>query len=509
MRANQALESQANVEKEILLEQIQSLQDAISRSSLEIDDLQEAISGLDLYLDMRGWSIYGSGFGGYEENGPSLFQLHTASKRLRDMTAMQGWVKRGRDLRAAYIWDGGIHYDPEALKPRQGRPNVQKRIDDPINQANFFSPSARFERETSCYTDSQPFIVGDSKNYTLHRIPISQITAYYVNPEYTDEVWAYRRAWTDPNTMKQKVEWIWRNRYWSMKNGRKFINYEGKQEPLSAEKRMFGSPVNGQVGFPFGLPDALAGLAWAEQYSEFLRAGKKMSDAMARLWGQVESNTPAGARNAISKVRTEASFGEIAASSGKITAMTTAGQSYDFAKGIDILAAFAASINVSVVTLSANPAAAGGSYGAAKALDLPEQLTTRARRDYHIELDREVLTWLGAPADIDIWFETLRETSDIYRDVQGIVYKWNTGLFSPEEIKLEFQSMLGQQAVKPIPEGVLLPNNIKSKARKDIDTDSDSDSTGGGGMIPGQGQGADGVPSGSGDQNANDINPDR
>lgn len=523
MAAKDILKAQADTENAMLRETLATLEEELTSKSWDNERLSEAISNLDLYLDGRGWTTL-TGIGGYGNDGPSLNQLHLSSRHLRDLAAMTGWVKRGLNLRQGYVWDGGIHYDLPPLVVRdagqRGAPTnaeraprqLRDRINNPVNVKSFFGSQARDRREMALYCDSQPFYVGDDNDYTLTALSITEITGDFRNPDKNDEVWAYRHSWQHypqgSTTPDEKVEWIFRNAYFAKKGTRKTITYANKPEPVAATKRIFGDPVNRPDGWAYGVPDSLGGVAWVEQYRQFMVKGKEMSDAMARLWGTMKTQTQRGANNAAAQLRGMSDEKvAVLGQNGAMSSLATAGQSYDFAKGIDLLAGFAAHINVSVVALSSNPAASGGSYGSARALDLPEQLTTTSRRQYHIDLDREVLVWMGADPEIDIWFDPIEDETERYRGDQRIALRMGTGLYSGEETKTMFARSDGKNNIQPVPTGWLLPNNEKSLPRKDIDTDaSGSDPASGGNFTPTQGSGSQFTGGGSGDQRSDDIN---
>lgn len=522
MAAKDIIKAQEETEVHLLRETLATLEEELTAKSWDNERLTEAISNLDLYLDGRGWTAL-TGIGGYNDGGPSLNQLHASSRHLRDLAAMTGWVKRGLNLRQGYVWDGGIHYDLPALvvrdAGRRGAPSraerqpreLRDRINSPVNLKNFFGSQARDRREMALYCDSQPFYVGDDSDFTLTPLSVTDITGDYRNPDKDDEIWAYRHSWQHypqgSTTPTEKVEWIFRNAYFDKKGPRKSIKYAGKDEPVAQTKRMFGDPVNRPDGWAYGVPDSLGGVSWVEQYRQFMVKGKEMSDAMAKLWGTMKNvNTQRGANRAAATLREMGDEKVAITGASSLSPLATAGQSYDFSKGIDLLAGFAAHINVSVVALSANPASSGGSYGSARALDLPEQLTTTSRRQYHIELDREVLVWMGADPEIDIWFDPIEDETERYRGDQRIALRMGTGLFSGEDAKSMFAQSDGKNTIKPVPTGWLQPNNEKSLPRKDIDTDATgADPAAGGNFTPTQGSGSQFTGGGSGDQNADDI----
>lgn len=471
--------------------------------------LQESLDKMDALFD-RNWRPL---LGGYGETaaGPSLTQVHEASERAREMTALNVHVKNGLKVRTSYVWRGGIHYSGIPGN-KQGRGvNVQERIDNGINQLYFFSETAHEEREAALYCDSQAFYIGDESDWTIRPLPVAEITDDLRNPDQSDEIWAYRHSWTreisgrDPEPM---VEWIFTNTFFDKKPASNRINYGGKLEPVAKDKRIFGQAVNSIAGWAYGVPDVLPAIKHAAQYESAMNAGMEVTQGLAKIIGTMKKNTQAGAdRTAVTMGNANGGSGNLAAvgANNDMTMLSTAGNAYRFGDLLPVLANFAAGIGISVIELSANPGNAGGSYGAAKAMTPVTEAMTLSRRAFHIALDREVLLWLGAKREtLDVYFEPIIDRAEQYRATQMWGLRWGFGVYTPEEVKQALAEMDGQKHIKPVPAGVLLPNNEESLERKDIDTDG-SAAANGGNMTPTQGSGANTVKSGSGDQNASDI----
>lgn len=482
--------------------------------------LVESLEKMDGLMD-KGWRpLFGVNWD--DEEGPSLEQIKQVAARNEEMAALNPHVKNGLILRTAYVLDGGIHY-AGVPGSRQGRGvNVQDRIDNPINQDNFFGQSARERREAALYNTGHALFIGNDDDFEVRGLPISRISDDYRNPEQSDEIWAYRvdtvKYVTGADgrvTREYTHEWIFRNTYWekgvNKRTGQrqKTFRYEGKPEPISQTKRIFGKPVNGNTGWAYGIPDVLAAISWAEEYRQAMLDGKRMNASMASIWATMKQNTQAGAASGAVTVGNMTGAGGLAhvGQGNAMQAMTTAGQAYDFARLLPLLANFAAGIGVSVIALSANPGNAGGSYGAAKSLDRPEQLTTTARRQYHIDLDREVLLWMGAPADkLDVWFNPIIDPTERYREDQRIGLRTATGLFEGDELKLEYAAADGKAHATPVPDGWLIPNNRESIELRTIDPNTNGP---GSGAAPTQGSGSQFNKTGSGDQKSDDIRGNR
>ncbi len=482
LKAMQITETQGTVETEMLREQLAEYGNVMQNMQMQ---LEENMSNLSQMSDIQGWielSTYGT-------DGPTLYQVQDVAKRLRNLTGLNAHMGKGSRLRHSYIWQGGIKHEgiPEAGR---GRVNIQAIIDDSVNQANFFGAAARERQEKACYTAGHYIVVGQDAvaggvnraPKRLMTVPIWQITAAMTNPDDPSEVWAIRRSWSDDaivdgtNVLNGsrgdlQHEWIYVNAHKTRE--RASVTFNGGSERVNRSKRAFIETVNKQDGWQFGLPDAVAAFAWTDQYRRGVLNGLQMQSALATLAYKLTGRTAAGAKNASVKVAdTTVKGGTAALVDGMdMTALSTAGRGYDFDSLRPVLAIVATALDVSVVALSSDPGAAGSSYGSAQNLDLPTRLAMEARRQLHVELELEILKWLGVE-DPKVWFDSLVDNAELYRGVQSILLKWNSGLFQPEEVKMELESLFGHETIDGIPDGVMLPNNVASLPRKDIDTDS-------------------------------------
>lgn len=482
--------------------------------------LQEKLDSLESQIDKNWQPLYGA-FD--DREGPSLDNIKDASKRNRELL-INPHIGGGNELITSYVWGDGIHYDGIPGRRQGPGTNVQAFIDSEVNQVNFFNTSARKQRQTAFYCDGIALYYGetlDNGDKEIHQVSIQQITDDYRNPNDESEIWAYRRSWVErrPGNAQDipRHEWIFVNRFADKRGNATTIEYKNQREPIAKNKVMFVKKSNPVVGWAYGVPDVNRGLSWAEEYRQAMIAGSDVTKGMAAIIGQIKSNTPKGASAQAVTLGNAAGAGGFAhtGQNNAIQMLTTAGQAYDFGKILPLLANFAAGIGVSVVALSMNSGNAGGSYGAAKALDRPEQLSTKMRREYNKELDREVLIWLGAnPNKLDIWFDPIIDLTEKYRGEQIAELRLGTGLYEGKEVKRMHAELDGRNpdSVSGVPEGWLIPNNRNSAELRTIDPNTSGAGTNpanGGNFTPTQGSGAATNPTGSGDQKSDDIRTNR
>lgn len=461
-----AKETPADIAQKQQIEELQSTLSGLSEKYSTVEfELQERLYDLDRVMGgVDNWIPIVS----YGQEGPSIEQLIIRSNQIRIATTLNPHVKRGAKLRSSYVWADQIDYSgiPGMGEPAgRGTPDVGARVDDPINQRYMFGALAREEREMSLYTDGGFLLIGDERTRQLRPFPLAQISGLYTNDEDPSEVWAYRRLWYTEGGTKPNVEWIYTDLFKDKQTDQ--ILYLGNSERVARNKTVIDGWVNTQPGWSLGFPDAGCIIEWAKIYSEFIKSGKVMTDAMARIWATAKAQSGTGATAVAAKIAGATGHGKVAIGN-ELAPLATAGKAYDFDAGRALIAIVATGIEVSVIHLTADPGASGSSYGSAATLDLPTRLAVEARRRWHEEYEQRVLKWLGA-RNPRAKFPPLVDGAELYRKTQAIVLKWNTGLYTPDQIKNELQLLVGDPMPSEIPDGILVPNNEYSMARNDID----------------------------------------
>jgi hypothetical protein len=385
-------------------------------------------------------------------------------------------MRNGLMLRHSFIWDGDMHYadvpgDKENA-PTRGKTNVQEKIDAVDNQRLFFSPTARRRREGALFSDGLYLAVGDNSTKKIRSIPLHEITATQRDEFYEDDIVAYR--WTRNEAV--------RNRYGVLTGERKAVSrwvfvdwYDGKKpddvrfgptgelEEVMKGHTAFDLHANRPDGAAFGSPDAISALVWARIIRDLIMNGVKMQDALAMFAFKATSPSKLGQQTAALELAKPTQAGSAATLAGDndLVPLNSAGKGYDFGSIGFVVATMAASLHVSGIALSANTALAGSSYGAAKTLDLPGRMAMETRRAEHVEFDKRVLRWMGAP-DATVYFDNYDDATDEYRSVQAAMLMWSSGNLSPEGFREELEIIYGRKLMGSIPKGVITPNNQKA-----------------------------------------------
>lgn len=451
--------------------------------------LSEALSNAVLMLrqDDIGWAIGSSG--GHDYRGFDLAKLKKWSNDIRaSLTGSEDGAKapnphmrNGLMLRHSFIWDGDMHYEGRPEKT-QGRRSVVELMDEGENHRLVFSPPARRRREHALYADGIYLLIGENRTKKLRPVPIHEITDTHRSDLYEDEIIAYR--WTRQEVQRdgrgrvmnggvrvEKSYWVYVDWYEGVKPAS--LNYNGVREEVLKTHTAFDMHANRPDGQAFGSPDAIAAVVWARIIRDLIMNGVKMQDALAMFAFKATAKNKAGQQTQSLELGKAHEAGSAASVAGDadLVPLNSAGKGYDFASIGFVVSTMAASLHVPGIALSANTALAGSSYGAAKTLDLPNRMAMQTRRQEHIEFDKRLLKWMGAP-EATPYFNNYDDATDEYRAVQAAYLAFQSGTLTAEGFRNELEIIYGRKIMGPIPKGVLLPNNEKSLPRKDIDTDA-------------------------------------
>lgn len=452
--------------------------------------IQEALPRVQAMLQAedRGWAELFSGTSGGDLPGPDLDHVKEASELAREMAFGSPLIARGLDLRTSYVWSKGVVIEGapttskgDEVKRRGPKGKKETFFGDTTVQRHLLSSEAHKDMEASAFTDGHFFLVGDDKTKKVHPIPLYEIDMVYLNPDYSGEVWAYRRTWTSVEAGRDttKSVWYYVDTYTGDRKNPEGSNPMPKSQ-VDKEKTLFVKSFNTMVGWPLGVGDALPALKWARFYAEMVNDGRIVSKANAKFTYKAKNKTAQGAQNAAATASNARGVGNIASlgDGNDLIAIPQSNRSYDFNGLRPIAAQVATALNVSVVHILSDPGAAGSSYGSASNLDLPTKRAMVSRQSEWVEFLQRVIKW-GTGEDLAVSFPSL-DDPDPYREMQLVTMSWNSGVIHPEEMRDRTLAIGGFTPLETdAPEGVMLPNNEKSLNRSDVDTDSSGGSSSG------------------------------
>lgn len=409
-----------------IAERYQAQGEAMAELQESYDEVRAALA-----VEDRGWALIGQYLGGEQVDGFSLEDIKDLSEKIKPHVVGDSLSKRGVDLHSGYVWGKGFNLsDVERQRGASGRPSREVLFyENDVNKESIFSFVAQEELQKARYTDGNVFLLCDLSKREVRRVPLSEITGTISNPEFPSEVWAYQRTWTNPQKSgkdKTETRWYYTPRYKGTKK-------KSIQKVQVSDQILVDAKFNRQVGFMFGVPDAVASLPWSAAYTEIIQYGRVVNESLAKILYKITSGTSKGVKSAGVKVAGAEGHGLTAsmASGQDLTAVSTAGKGYDFVSARPVAAMAASALNVSVVELLSDSSAAGSSYGAAQTLSPSTRNAMRLMQGEWIKMYRDILDVFGLKIE-RLWFEPM-DDPDPYRSAQQLVLLAN--YLHPEEVR--------------------------------------------------------------------------
>lgn len=462
--------------------EIQHLLMEVSNYQTRNESMEEALQGAMIALQVENIGWMGLFQNGADDNGLHLDDLKEISQKCREYVGFTDLMKRGVELRVSYVWSKGVLFNTASLEDSQvstsrrgPKTNLSKFF--AANQNTLFSSDANKELERLAATDGNVIIaVHKNPSRPVMIIPIHQISDVAYNPNNDSDIWAYQRQWshTDFRTGEKslKKEWYVTDR-WDTDEVPipDKIGKDPDDVGVNKDYTVVDIRVNRQVGWALGIPDAAPGLPYYKEYSNFMRYGSDVSEAMSRIIFKILNPSAAAAKKSATRVVTPGGGGTGAVSLGggqDMQALNTAGRGYDFDSGRALAARLASSLEVSVIHLLSDPGAAGSSYGSASNLDMPTKRAMVSRQRTWIDAFERIIR-VATKEEVEVQFPPL-DDPDPYREAQVRAVDWASGVIHIDEQRHRIVSETQMQTFHDeAPDGVLLPNNRHSWERSDID----------------------------------------
>ena len=391
--------------------EIARLQQESSVLSNSLEILQESFADAMLALDDVGWRPLG---GDEDASEIRLETIKTVAQTTRGLVAINPLIKRGVAVRTTYIWGEGVEFE--------GLDKNDPLLNDPSNKKFLFSPQAYGEIENAMATEGNLFVqvtkaghgrrrLSGASTAKITRIPMREITGTVSNPENKEDIWFYKREWSQTNTnfrTGQQTEqhltaWFPATDY-DVENG-KPDNINGK--PVAWNSAILHNTANKQIGWRWGAPDLMSVIFWTKAYKEFLENSATLVKAYSRFAFKVTAPTKTGVQSAATKVAAQPTrdpfTGDVqnvggTAVMGMGATMSTIGRtagSVDFSAGLPLAAMVAAGLEIPLTALTAD----GGSSNrsAAETLETPTLKAMKARQQLWSGFFERLFTYLGKP----------------------------------------------------------------------------------------------------------------
>lgn len=375
-------------------EQRLSTELAATRDMLDVT--QESLADAELALEDRGWRRLTDGaVQQFTRDG-----LGRAAEVGQAMAVTNTLIKRGLELRIAYIWGSGVQVSAVAAVGDGQDVNqvVQGFIDDVGNQRAVFGEQAREENERALGTDGNVFVACFTRPLTgsvqARTIAFAEIVDVICNPDDRDDPWFYRRRWTatEIDQTSSALRTVEHDEFYPA------LGYRPRVKP----KFLDGKPVNWDTpilhisanrldGWKFGVGDVLTAVPWAEAYRSFLADWAQLVKALSQFaWQLTAKGSKASKAAAVLKARSEQLQAAVQTGTGStagatipdaysLEAVPKSGATIDSQSGKPLAAMVAAGLGLPVTMLLGDPGVTGA-RATAETLDQPMRLTMQARR---------------------------------------------------------------------------------------------------------------------------------
>lgn len=391
-------------------------------ANLTIEHLQESLADLELAFEDRGWQRLGL----WADQQFSRAGLDRAAELCRAMIVANPLIRRGVNLRIAYIWGGGVQIAAKAQGGTDGEQDVnaliQDFLDDRETRKHLTSGAARERNERTLASDGNLFCALFTAPRTgrvrPRLLPLCEIVDKVKNPDDRTEVWFYKRVSSDAagrvtTTYHPDVDYQPRVRVTRITGA----DVTFGDQALEPGEVLWDAPVihvkvNDLADWDFGIGDAFSAIAWARAYKEFLEDWAKLVKALSRFAWRLTGERKGSAQAAAARLRqtpaTDANRPPYASDAvsdgrpvgqtwtqvgGQLEAIPKSGATIDSQSGKPLAAMVAAGLDVPVTMLLADPGVTGA-RATAETLDTPTENMAALRRDLWGDFYRQLFDYL-------------------------------------------------------------------------------------------------------------------
>lgn len=370
---------------------------------LELEEAYEALSDIRRYMarDEEGWASSLTDALGRE-------YIKEQIKVGRKMALYDPLIRRGINLRIAYIWGEGVNINADNGENGQDlNALVQQFLEDPGNVSSIGSGQAHEEMERGLATEGERFFALATNVKTgrvvVRHIPVLEIEEIINNPEDAAEPWFYKRVYitkkvvaTDASSLATRS--ITRTVYYPA------MDYQPRQRA----SRLNGDPIDwttpilhvraNHLEGNHGTPDILAALPWAQGYKAFLEDWARLVRALSRFAFQATASNKRGALQTRARIESGNEQGAIGQTAimpegHKLEAIGKSGATIDSRSGFPLAAMVAAALDVPATILTADPGVTGA-RATAETLDRPFELVINMRRDLWIGVYKRMINYV-------------------------------------------------------------------------------------------------------------------
>lgn len=378
--------------------QLLGLQEAATASEANIAEgtvdtlvyrLEESLAQLELARENTGWARLTE----MHQQDFTRDGLRNAATQGRVFGIANPLIKRGREVRHAYVWGQGV-----GISARDEKVNevLQAFIDDEGNRESFYGAQARQNYEGCLYDEGNFFLAHFTNPLTgvvkVRTIPFDEISDVITAPGDKVTPWFYLREWTESEQQANgSFKDVTKKAYYpalKYQPATKYRNINGVEILWDAPVRHV--KVNAGDGSKFGIGDSYAAIPWALSHKGFLEDWALLMKALAKIAFVTSSKGGAGKsqakRAALQGMANVPAGSSVSMSDDQtIEAMPKSGATLDAESSRPLATMAASAIGLPVTILLADPGQTGA-RATAETLDLPTRLTFQARQELHAEV---------------------------------------------------------------------------------------------------------------------------
>lgn len=349
--------------------------------------LEESIAQLELARENAGWMKLSEQY----QQEFSREGLIKAAEMGRLFGIANPIIKRGREVRHAYVWGQGVTI---AAVDQDVNDVVQAYIDDEGNREAFFGAQARQQYEGALFDEGNFFLTHFTNPLTgrvkVRTIPFDEIQDVITAPGDKATPWFYLRQWVEQGADGKDAQ---------MKAYYPALKYQPRMKTLRIDKIpvLWDAPirhvkVNAGPNWKFGIGDSYAAIPWAMSHKGFLEDWALLMKALAKI--AFVSSSKTGAASQSKRAALQGMAGLPAGSSvsmsddQKIEAMPKSGATLDSESSRPLATMAATAMGIPVTIALADPGQTGA-RATAETLDLPTRLTMEARQQLNAEVIRD------------------------------------------------------------------------------------------------------------------------
>lgn len=379
--------------------------------------LQESIAELEREFNDEGWVRF-TALAKREFSPTGMIQLREVCRLYAVKSAL---IKRGLNLRSAYVWGQGVEITARSNGRQTGEQDVQAVIEDflgdPGNLRAVTGPEARDQLEHALGTDGNVFVSCFTRpvagQVSVRVVPTDEIVEIIANPDDASEPWFYHRRWflNEFNIETGIVQPTPKEAYYPALGYRPAGTAKPRNInswPVKWDAPMMHVAVNRPLGWQFGIPDAYAAVDWARAYKDFLEDWARLMRALSRYAykvtapgskaAQVRAATAAAPSvNRRTGESNEAGATVIIPADVAMEAISKSGATIDSDSGRPIAMMVAAALDMPVTMLLADPGQTGA-RATAETLDQPTELAMKQRREVWAQFYRQLLAYVVTEA---------------------------------------------------------------------------------------------------------------